>query len=150
MAPISAGLFPCLHFKIFYDLKAQSLVVDVDFALAPSLSMCHPHSPPVLPAVHVVLSSCNFKMAYKSECSSLMAWRPLPSTLWLLIFDFAPCSNPVCIASIYSLCPYDPLVPASSKPMIFVCGGFAVIDFHVFDFNSPAAGVRFRLCSLSI
>ena len=72
MAPISAGLFPRLHFKIFYDLKAQSLVVDVDFALAPSLSMCHPHSPPVFPAVHVVLSSCNFQMASKSECSSLM------------------------------------------------------------------------------
>ena len=77
MAPISAGLFPCLHFKIFYDLEAQSLVVDVDFALAPSLSMCHPHSPPVAPAVHVVLSCCNFQMPFKSESSPLIDFDAL-------------------------------------------------------------------------
>ena len=56
MAPISAGLFPCLRFKIFYGLKAQSLVVDVDFALAASLSMCLPHYLPIAPALaHVAL-----------------------------------------------------------------------------------------------
>ena len=82
MAPISAGLFPCLHFKIFSYLKAQSLVVDVDFALAPSLSMCHPHSPPVASTVHVVRSCCHVSMTPKSESSPLidfdaLAFNPL-------------------------------------------------------------------------
>jgi hypothetical protein len=91
MAPISAGLFPCLRFKIFYGLKAQSLVVDVDFALAASLSMCLPHSLiPVAPAVHLVLTPCNVPTTLMSRKFTADLMTPMPFTPWLLVFEFAP------------------------------------------------------------